>query len=390
MEKNCQRCFNRKAIFNCPSCDKYHNLCQNCDDYIHSLKNNKFHKRHYLNLSNENSTNNNILDNSQNEEINSSTNNINSLNNNSQLNISNNFNKKQFNTYPLINNTYSNNTLSEKENGTPSFYKFQTYYNNNKNIKNNIKDINSDKIINNTNYTESIKNQIEYIKKNMSEQINQILYNIDNNNKNMNYEEKLEIIEKKYQEQIAELMRIKNEEINNLEFEINEANKTNESLINEISKENENNNIKIIELTNIINSLTDELNHKDEQILMLKGNTKKNENILQNEFEDEKDNICNEYEKKINNILNISEHNQQKLMSVIREKDEIINNLINCNQNKNKEFNEFIQKINEDNKRLKNITEQSIGLAKYNLVNSMNNNNSCNFNNYNNYNNQEE
>ena len=218
----------------------------------------------------------------------------------------------------------------------------------------------------------------------MSEQINQILYNIDNNNKNMNYEEQLEIIEKKYQEQIAELMRIKNEEINNLEFEINEANKTNESLINEISKENENNNIKIIELTNIINSLTDELNHKDEQILMLKGNTKKNENILQNEFEDEKDMICNKYEKKINNILNISEHNQQKLMSVIREKDEIINNLINCNQNKNKEFNEFIQKINEDNKRLKHITEQSIGLAKYNLVNSMNNNNSCNFNNYNN------
>ena len=137
MEYKCQRCYNRKAIFNCPSCDNYHNYCQNCDDYIHSLKNNKSHKRFYLNYSNNNCINNNIISQLESENINSSTNNINNINNNSQLNISNNHNKKQFNTYPIINDSFLNNSLTQKENGTPSFYKFQTYYNNNTSNNNN-------------------------------------------------------------------------------------------------------------------------------------------------------------------------------------------------------------------------------------------------------------
>ena len=76
--------------------------------------------------------------------------------------------------------------------------------------------------------------------------------------------------------------------------------------------------------------------------------------------------------KKINNILNISEHNQIKLRNVIKEKEIIIQNLININQNKKEQFNQFINKINEDNQDLKNITEKSIGLAKYNLINDIN------------------
>jgi predicted RNase H-like nuclease (RuvC/YqgF family) len=208
----------------------------------------------------------------------------------------------------------------------------------------------------------------------MSEQINQILHNIDINNQKMNYQQQLDDIEKNYQEQINKLMQSKNKEIEELETEIKEANKTNETLVNEISKANQNNNIKIIGLTNIINSLRDELNQKEEQILILKGNSKKNEINYYKDIDEEKNMICSEYEKKISNILNISENNQEKLMNVIKEKDIIIQNLINCNQNKNKEFNEFVQKINEENKQLKNLTEQSIGLSKYNLVNSMNNN----------------
>ena len=385
MENKCQRCFTKKAIFNCPSCEKIHNFCQNCDDYIHSLKQNKYHKRYYLNLSNEIIDNNSILGNSQNE-------NNNILN--SQLNISNN-SKKQFNTYPINNININDNYLStaEKENKNQSLYKFQSYYNttksnnsnNNLNLSNNNIKINPNyKFNNNSSGIKSIKNQIEYIQKNMSDQVSQILQNIDNNNQSMNYDQQLEQIEKNYQEQIRQLMEIKNKEIDDLERELKEANKTNENLLNEISNANEDNNIKVIELTNIINSLTDEYNHKEEQILMIKGKSSKKTNFLENEIIEEKNMICSDYEKKINNILNISEHNQKKLMDVIREKDIIIQNLINCNQNKNKAFNEFVNKIDEDNKKLKNITEQSIGLSKYNLFNSKYNINANDYANYSN------
>ena len=387
MENKCQRCYTRNAIFNCPSCNKFHNFCQNCDDYIHSLNKNKLHKRYILNISNDNPDFNNSTNKYENNNIN--------YNSQYNQNISNNNNKRQYNTFQINNNSFSNNISSqeekidekeiENENNTPSFYKFQTYYNsakkNNNNTSNNNLITNNNINIKTTNLfnnkysgINSIKNQIKYIQKNMSDQIGQILQHIDNNNENMNYEQQLNEIEKNYQEQINKLMEIKNKEINNLENEIKEANKTNQTLINEISKANDDNNVKVIELTNIINILTDELNQKEEQILILKGNSEKNEALVQNEINEEKDNICFEYEKKIDNILNISEHNQQKLMNVIKEKDIIIQNLIKCNQDTNNKFNEFVEKIKDENQKLKDITQQSIGMAKYNISNSTNNN----------------
>ena len=115
------------------------------------------------------------------------------------------------------------------------------------------------------------------------------------------------------------------------------------------------------------------LNKKEEEIIKIKNNEKRNEFEKNNGIEYEKGRISKEYEKKINNILNISEHNQQKLKSVIKEKEMIIQNLINCNKDKTDEFNTFINKINDGNLELKNITEKSIGLAKYNLLNRINN-----------------
>ena len=167
MEKNCERCFNKKAIFNCPSCDKYHNLCESCDNFIHSLNKTKYHKRQYIYSYN----------NEQNEN----------------------------NDYKFNKSYYSNNKI--RENTTPSFYKFQTYYNLNYN----------NKINNNSTGNEyeisSIKNQIEDVQKNMSDQINQILINIDNNNKRLNYENRLREIEMNYKEKINELISNKNKEI---------------------------------------------------------------------------------------------------------------------------------------------------------------------------------
>ena len=308
MEKNCERCFNKKAIFYCDSCPKYHNFCETCDNYIHSLNNNKLHKRQYIYSSNQDYS----------------------------------FNKRYF-------NIPENNTIS-------SFYKFQTNYNPNYNITN----------------ISSIKNQIEEIQKNMTEQINKVLINIDNSNINLNYNEKIKELENNCKEKINNLILNKNNEIKDLEYEMNNLNKKNKKLINEIDDKNKENNIKIIEYTNIINNLQDELNKKEEEIINIKNNEKikKNKNI--NEKEKEKERISKEYEKKINNILNISEHNQIKLRNVIKEKEIIIQNLININKNKKEQFNQFINKINEDNQDLKNITEKSIGLAKYNLINDIN------------------
>ena len=323
MEKNCERCFNKKALFNCPSCDKYHNLCQSCDNFIHSLNNTKFHKRQYIYSHNKD-------------------------------------NFDYYNDYNYSKSYY--NSKNSQENNSNSFYNFQSYYN-------------SDNINNKDNEYElsSIKNQIKNAQKNISEQLNKILLNIDNCNKNLNYDGRLKEIENNYKEKISLLISEKNKEIKRLELEMNKANSVNQKLIKEITEKNKDNNSKIIDLTNIVNHLTDELNKKEEEIIKIKNNEKRNEFEKNNGIEYEKGRISKEYEKKINNILNISEHNQQKLKSVIKEKEMIIQNLINCNKDKTDEFNTFINKINDGNLELKNITEKSIGLAKYNLLNRINN-----------------
>ena len=323
MEKNCERCFNKKAIFNCPSCDKCHNLCQSCDNFIHSLNNTKFHKRQYIYSHNKD-------------------------------------NFDYYNDYNYSKSYY--NSKNSQENNSNSFYNFQSYYN-------------SDNISNKDNEYElfSIKNQIKNAQKNISDQLNKILLNIDNCNKNLNYDGRLKEIENNYKEKISLLISEKNKEIKRLELEMNKANSVNQKLIKEITEKNKDNNSKIIDLTNIVNHLTDELNKKEEEIIKIKNNEKRNEFEKNNGIEYEKGRISKEYEKKINNILNISEHNQQKLKSVIKEKEMIIQNLINCNKDKTDEFNTFINKINDGNLELKNITEKSIGLAKYNLLNRINN-----------------
>ena len=323
MEKNCERCFNKKAIFNCPSCDKYHNLCESCDHFVHSLNKTKFHKRQYIYS----------------------------------------YTKDSFDNYNDYNysKSYYNSKNIQENNKNNSLYNFQTYYN-------------SDYVNNNNEYELSyIKNQIKDAQKNISEQLNQILLNIDNYNQNLNYDGKIKEIENNYKEKINLLISEKDKEIKGLELEMNKANLINQKLINEITEKNKDNNSKIIELTNIVNQLTEELNKKEEEIIKIKNNKKRDEFEKDNDIEYEKEKISKEYEKKINNILNISEHNQQKLKNVIREKEIIIQNLINCNKNKTDEFNIFVDKINNDNLELKNITEKSIGLAKYNLLNRNNN-----------------
>ena len=322
MDKKCERCFNKKAIFNCPSCDKYHNVCELCDNFIHILNKTKYHKRQYI-YSNTNT---------------------------------NNKGSNEKNDYNFSKNYYKNNN---KENVTSSISKYHSLNNTNYN--------------NNEMNVSSIKKQIENIQKNMSTQVNEILLNIDNNNPNLNYEKKLKEFENNYKEKINNLNNEKNKEIKDLELEMNMEESINQKLIKEISEKTRDNNIEIIELTNIVNSLTDELNRKEEEIINMKNNKNRRKKENNIEIEKEKERISKEYEKKINNIINISEHNQQKLQNVIKDKEMIIQNLINCNKNKTEQFNIFVNKLEKDNKALKNITEKSIGIAKYNLINQINN-----------------
>ena len=318
MDKKCERCFNKKAIFICPSCDKYHNVCELCDNFIHILNKTKYHKRQYI-YSNTNT---------------------------------NNKDSNEKNDYNFSKNYYKTNN---KENPTSSISKYHS--------------------LNDTNYNKnemnvsSIKKQIENIQKNMSTQVNEVLLNIDNYNPNLNYEKKLKEFENNYKEKINNLNNEKNKEIKDLELEMNREQSINQKLIKEISEKNRDNNIEIIELTNIVNSLTDELNKKEEEIINMKNNKSRRKKENNIEIEKEKERISKEYEKKINNIINISEHNQQKLQNVIKDKEMIIQNLINCNKNKTEQFNIFVNKLEKDNKALKNITEKSIGIAKYNLIN---------------------
>ena len=324
MENKCERCLTKKAIFNCPSCDPFHNYCEQCDNFTHSFNKTKFHKRQYIYSDIDNNNNNNLT-------------------------------KKE---YFLENKNRFNES-------TPSFYKFQTYYNSNYNNK--VKTPNDNNI-----ELKSIKEQIKEIQNNMTAQINKVLDNIDKNNLPLIHQQKLNLIEDNYKEKINILLSKKNNEIKQLESELKKINSINDSLMDEINEKNNFNIKKISELTNIANELSFELNLKEEKIITMKNELNNNLINKKNEKEEEKERIIKEYEKKINNILNISEHNEKKLKNVIKEKDIIIQNLINCNINRKQEFNEFVNKIVEDNKKLKSITQKSIGLAKYNLINNLN------------------
>ena len=85
--------------------------------------------------------------------------------------------------------------------------------------------------------------------------------------------------------------------------------------------------------------------------------------------ENDKNNLCYQYEEKINNILNLSDENQKKLLDIIKEKERIIQELINANQNKTYNYNNLINKFKRENEEFKDVTQRSIYLAGNNVYN---------------------
>ncbi len=265
--------------------------------------------------------------------------------------------------------------INTKKNNIKNYVLFSSNTNNNTNNINNI---------NNTNYeynnyeSDKIKNQIEEAAKNMIGDMNQILENITSDENN--FKNQLAQLENKYTNRLTELENTKNSIINNLKNKIIEINNQNDYLINELSNIENDNNSKCAELTNIINNLKNDINAKEDEIYKIKKHLNEQDIISGKNKEDEKNNLCYLYESKINDILNISDHNQLKLLNIIKEKDRIIQELIFANDNKSSNYNNLINKIQKENEVFKDVSKRSIHLAENNIYNNFINDVSNNYN----------
>ena len=256
-------------------------------------------------------------------------------------------------------------------NSNPNFNDITNLYNseqnfpyevslNNFNIKNN-----ND---NSTNYESyKIKTKIEEVAKNMIGDMSEILSNITN--EEQNFKNKCSELDIKYNNRLKEIEQTKDEIISNLKYKINEIHKNNELLKQDLIKVDQEHNSKCQELVNMISILKNKINDKEEELYYIKNQLNEEEKAENVNNENDKNNLCYQYEEKINNILNLSDENQKKLLDIIKEKERIIQELINANQNKTYNYNNLINKFKRENEEFKDVTQRSIYLAGNNIYN---------------------
>ena len=231
---------------------------------------------------------------------------------------------------------------------------------NNFNIKNN-----ND---NSTNYESyKIKTKIEEVAKNMIGDMSEILSNITN--EEQNFKNKYSEMDIKYNNRLKDIEKTKDEIISNLKYKINEMHKNNEQLKQDLIKVDQEHNSKCQELVNMISILKNKINDKEEELCYIKNQLNEEEKADNDNNENDKNNLCYQYEEKINNILNLSDENQKKLLDIIKEKERIIQELINANQNKTYNYNNLINKFKRENEEFKDVTQRSIYLAGNNVYN---------------------
>ena len=231
---------------------------------------------------------------------------------------------------------------------------------NNFNIKNN-----ND---NSTNYESyKIKTKIEEVAKNMIGDMSEILSNITN--EEQNFKNKCSELDIKYNNRLKDIEQTNDEIISNLKYKINEMHKNNEQLKQDLIKVDQEHNSKCQELVNMISILKNKINDKEEELYYIKNQLNEEEKADNDNNENDKNNLCYQYEEKINNILNLSDENQKKLLDIIKEKERIIQELINANQNKTYNYNNLINKFKRENEEFKDVTQRSIYLAGNNVYN---------------------
>ena len=145
--------------------------------------------------------------------------------------------------------------------------------------------------------------------------------------------------------------------------------KNNEQLKQDLIKVDQEHNSKCQELVNMISILKNKINDKEEELYYIKNQLNEEEKADNDNNENDKNNLCYQYEEKINNILNLSDENQKKLLDIIKEKERIIQELINANQNKTYNYNNLINKFKRENEEFKDVTQRSIYLAGNNVYN---------------------
>ena len=83
-------------------------------------------------------------------------------------------------------------------------------------------------------------------------------------------------------------------------------------------KKDQEHNSKCQELVNMISILKNKINDKEEELYYIKNKLNEEETAENVNNENDKNNLCYQYEEKINNILNLSDENQKKLLDIIK------------------------------------------------------------------------
>jgi hypothetical protein len=402
----CHRCRIKLAELSCRECKT--SLCSQCDSFVHSsLK--SFHKREKIksfSLSEQNTnyeTNFNFYNNSPSHfdknEVNEDKyenicNNSNQLNLNNELeimnkpknqkksiNISRISNNKLLDTYNSpynnkiednknINRTYNLDSKYKKENFDENFnmgnikdIKLSNITSKRNSIHNNY--INKDKVPSiSSKYIKQIREIYEQERKSLITKINKLTQELDNTKKNLS-------------ERIGYLHKHLYEIENKYKIDLREQNHNN---LIEMKKSEEEKNIKIAKLQNIIsdqNNIINESNLKIknlEDIILNKENSlskvnRKIKNMLEekesldnyykNEIEqmkkrhnEEKESLISEYEHVINQIsaeLDINKKNYFNALKEIKEKENMIQNVVDNAANEKEQLSNDILKLKEQN-----------------------------------------
>ena len=391
----CHRCRIRPCEFICKKCKS--SLCFQCDEFVHSsLK--RSHKREKINSSNiinspssEKNTNyetninffpNRIMslekENDKENEI------IDNIKYNKDFNLYNGlYTPKQLKNFhgsltpEKLYYTYKRGFNTDKENSMKNLYEMTSNYNGGNNTKgivsyrnkpNNIitQPINTNIPNVSSRYINQIKNIYEQERSGLITKINHLTQELDETKKNLS--ERLDYLHK-------HLYEIENKH----KIELNEAKNNNGIQTKRLEEEK---NLKIDKLQNIIKSQNDTINDLKTKIKNLENSMneresiyhKKNrdvdniinekeslENYYKNEIEqikkrhtEEKASLISEYEKVINQIskeLDINKKNYMDSLNEIKEREDMIQNVIKKAQNEKEQMDYTIMKLKEQNNR---------------------------------------
>ena len=402
--ENCQRCLKNKSSFQCTECPSFNSLCTRCDKIIHNIASKQNHRRillgqlpilnnkeikdeknlinselnqiHLSNIEieNENENENEIMNQSKQnslyiEQNNNIINNIDSKNNllisHNSKNINEIINAEDKNKEILI---QQKQNTPEKKDKSKDIINQVSIFNSNLLIKdkyskeyvNEIKKVfrKEKEFLEYKNKT--LQYSLDKIKLEFTDQINTIskeLEDIQSNNIiNIN------ALKENYETKIRDLGTSHNAEIQSYSEKIFQLEKELNEIKQNYNKEINEKNIVIKDLQNENERLEQEINKKNEELIKNKNAFEIMNKQYEKEFGEEKNRIINEYELRIQEIVQNVENTKNNLVNLIEQREFDMKNILD-------EKNSEILKLNEINKVMKEELESH----KMNLINIKNN-----------------